>query len=221
MDWEHGGIREEMTGKKVMLFVVCVLVMLSELYAEENQSGACVVKDLGDILIFKDPDDPRDGRLTVAAREYVSYFRESRRENISKLVSLFHIESPDALLEWGGGLGREYHVVLFSDGKIYRTSWHGNSIVFAKINPDEVTRREISKKLKKLSGWSGEAVKYSTDRIVLFMTFYENGIPRKAFYSDFPDDVPQKEEPGKTCFNEWRDLLRILENGSRAAIHPR
>lgn len=201
------------------LLVVGVWMMMSAgLYAEENKSGACVVKDLGDILVLKDPDDPRDGRLTVAAREYVSYSRESRRENISKLISLFHIESPDAILEWGGGLGREYHVVLFSDGKIYRTSWHGNSIVFAKINPDEVTRREISKKLKKLSGWPGEAVRYSTDRIVLFMTFYENGIPRKAFYSDFPDDVPQKEEPGKTCFNELRDLLRILANGSRAAV---
>ena len=117
----------------------------------------------------------------------------------------------------GGGLGREYHVVLFSGGKIYRTSWHGDSIVFAKIDPDEVTRREISKKMKKLSRRSGEAVRYSTDRIVLFMTFYGNGIPQKAFYADFPEDAPQKEN-GKTCFNELRALLQILRKVIRADI---
>ncbi len=50
------------------LLVVGVWMMMSAgLYAEESRF-ACrvVVKDLKDILIFKDPDDPRDGGLTAS-----------------------------------------------------------------------------------------------------------------------------------------------------------
>lgn len=202
------------------LLVVGVWMMMSAgLYAEESRF-ACrvVVKDLKDVIVFKDPDDPRDGGLTVAAREAVSRFRKSRYENIAKLISLFHIESLDAILEWGGGLSPVYHVILFSDGKIYRASWDEKSVVFAKSGPDnESVNREIREKLENLSRWSGEAEKFSADRTVLFMTFYGNGIPQKAFYADFPEDAPQKEN-GKTCFNELRALLQILRKVIRADI---
>lgn len=205
--------------KRIITLLFIVWTMSINLYAEGN-AMISLVKQLEDIIVFGDSNAPDDLGVTVAAKEYVQYFKTSRKENILNLITFFHIDSIDAILEWGGGLRHEYYVIILSKDMIFFSCWIADNVSYTKIKLDnQVTIRTIKEKLDFISTCSGGAISsFSTDRKVFFITLYNNGHIKKAFYSDFPENNLFQIKDKKTYFNELESLIKLLVNSVKTNL---
>ena len=150
--------------------------------------GNCV-KDLEETMLFR-RDDPRFNQAGLAAdaEAYIDFFRDARREKISRLLSLYRPDSIRAILEWGGGLEKRYCVVMFADDSLYWLTWVKDDEACGKVVIDnDKLHQSIKRKIERLSRYDGGEERWIVcDRTVLFMTFYYNQMPYKTFYSDYP-----------------------------------
>lgn len=175
-------------GKKIIFPVIVVATIF--LTASGNDMNSCMIRNLEDTVIFEEesPYSNRTG-LTRDAKETINYFKDSRKVLIAKLMSLFQIDSIQAVLEWGGGLEKRYYVLIFSEDTIYWLTWVKNRESFGKVVIDnDGLCQSIKQRIEILSRYDGgKGLMEVDEREVLFMTFYYNGTPYKTYYTDYPE----------------------------------
>ena len=198
--------------KRIVLLVFAGVWIMSTMDLHSNDNPKiCRVKNLEETIIFKDNGDFFDRYLADAARARIKQIGKTRTERISALISRFHIDSINAIVEWGGGLDQKYYVVILSENMIYLLSWGGDNISFTKIRIlDRRLKDFFEKKIEILFNYTGEAKKISQEPFVLFMTFYKDCVPAKTFYSDFPD-ANSPTESNSYHYNELGDLIKTLK----------
>lgn len=201
--------------KRVIGIIVFICLVLINSYAGDHISRY-LVKDLEDTAIFYDNPNISRKSFNNAAKENMDFFKDIRKKKILRLVSFFHINSINAILEWGGGLEKKYCIVIFSKDTIYWLTWIRENDAMGKIRVENKNLiYSLDNKLKKLSDYTGGSLKAASDRIILFITFYKENLPQKTFCSDYPD---KKNEFENYLYNELACLIKMVKSIIRRDI---
>ena len=196
--------------------MICLLYAITmsmglclSLFATEKNI-LCSIKPLDLTINFADLKDGWQNDFVAAVQENIKYFSLARQKKLAECVCFFKIEHIDAILEWGGGLQKRYFIYILSANNLHWISWCGDNVAMGRIQINNYQYSELKRRVQKLSSFKGGIFTWAADRIIFYMTFYKNGIPKRTFYSDLPGEYFTKESDD-TGYHELGLLLQEIE----------
>lgn len=173
---------------KKTIFTWSILFLLADAHCGETQE-LMPVKPL-EVMVpaRKSPSSALWEGLSKDAKYYVNRHGNSRQKKLTELVSEYQIRNPTAILEWTGGLSSRYKIIIVTPKFCFWTAWDflHDTGTSGQCELSETQSKELHERIGKLRHYEGEATGMICDRIVFFMTIYENNIPVHHFFSDIP-----------------------------------
>ncbi len=176
-------------------------------------SNKGIIKDLDETIVYKSTADYK--RITESARYYADYYKDVRRDIISKALSILSLKPIDAVVEWCGGLSGCYIIVIIAGDSVSWIKWHGKKFgdadSAASIGQfsykNELLEKIIKTKINDLSDYQGSKSQWaSIDTPIYYMTIYENNEPQRTFY------LKSDGEPLKTDTEANRKYYQIFDS---------
>ncbi len=195
------------------LFKTALIFCILHAYAVQSEPSYTVdiVKDLDEVIDFASLQNPATKLLRLDAITVVRKSKDVRREILQRFVDENKGEKVLAIIEWGGGLGGVYSLFLLTDKNVFWWNWRVNDPhdqKTASITISNASTPLSSDYVKKYFGdYAGqEGAFLASDRMVLFMTIYDDDKVSNAFFCDFPNT----KQTNKTRSAAFQQLVRTV-----------